>query len=84
MKVDLADEDMIAYKEQLALQKQKQPFWKKKCLTVEETAAYTGIGREKIRELVKKKNCNFAITDGYQMYVIIDKFIAFLNNKTEI
>ena len=57
---------------------------KKKCLSVNETAAYTGIGRGKIRELMKRKDCDFMTTDGYQMYVIIDKFVEFLNGRNEI
>ena len=56
MYVDFADEEMIAYQESLIEKKKEQPFWKKKCLSVNETAAYTGIGRGKIRELMKK-NC---------------------------
>ena len=64
--------------------KKEQPFWKKKCLSVNETAAYTGIGRGKIRELMKRKDCNFMTTDGYQVYVIIDKFVEFLNSRNEI
>lgn len=49
MNVDFADEEMIAYRESLIEKKKEQPFWKKKCLSVNETAAYTGIGRGKIR-----------------------------------
>ena len=45
MNVDFADEEMIAYRESLIEKKKEQPFWKKKCLSVNETAAYTGIGR---------------------------------------
>ena len=52
-------------------------------MSVNETAAYTGIGRGKIRELMKKKDCNFMTTDGYQVYVIIDKFVEFLNQEEE-
>ncbi len=44
----------------------------------------TGIGRGKIRELMKRKDCNFMTTDGYQVYVIIDKFVEFLNSRNEI
>ena len=75
MNVDFADEEMIAYRESLI---------EKKCLSVNETAAYTGIGRGKIRELMKRKDCNFMTTDGYQVYVIIDKFVEFLNSRNEI
>lgn len=84
MNIDLTDKDMVAYREHLIEKKKKQPFWKKKCLSVNETAAYTGIGRGKIRELMKRKDCDFMTTDGYQMYVIIDKFVEFLNGRNKI
>lgn len=84
MKVDFTDKEMIAYKELLIEKKKEKPFWEKKCLSVNETAAYTGIGREKIRELMKRKDCNFVTTDGYQQYVIIDKFVKFIINRQEI
>ena len=51
MNVDFADEEMIAYRESLIEKKKEQPFWKKKCLSVNETAAYTGIGRGKLTNL---------------------------------
>ena len=33
---------------------------------------------------MKRKDCNFMTTDGYQVYVIIDKFVEFLNSRNEI
>lgn len=84
MKVDFTDKEMIAYKELLIEKKKEKPFWEKKCLSVNETAAYTGIGRGKIRELMKVKDCKFVTTDGYQQYVIIDKFVEFIINREEI
>ena len=63
MNVDFADEEMIAYRESLIEKKKEQPFWKKKCLSVNETAAYTGIGRGKIRELMKRKVLHFFLGD---------------------
>ena len=55
MNVDFADEEMIAYRESLIEKKKEQPFWKKKCLSVNETAAYTGIGRENTRADEKER-----------------------------
>lgn len=84
MNIDFTDEEMLAYRERLMEKKKEQPFWKKKCLTVNETAAYTGVGRGKIRELMKMKDCKFIMTDGYQMYVVIEKFVEYLNSRNEI
>ena len=36
------------------------PIWEKSNLTLEEAAAYSGIGTGKLREITNDKNCNFA------------------------
>lgn len=59
MNVDFADEEMIAYRESLIEKKKEQPLEKRNVCRINETAAYTGIGRGKIRELMKRKDCNF-------------------------
>ena len=33
---------------------------------------------------MKTKDCNFVTTDGYQQYIIIDKFVEFIINRREI
>lgn len=37
------------------------PIWEKSNLTVEETAAYSGIGINKIREMSNGDNCPFVL-----------------------
>lgn len=48
-------------------------------LTVEEAAAYSGIGENKIRELMKEKDCDFVLSVGYGKRLIkrvkFEKFI---------
>ena len=39
--------------------KKAVPIWEKVTLTVEEAAEYSGIGRNKIRELTDKPFCTF-------------------------
>ena len=46
------DERIIAYRSEIQKRSEKTPFWTKKILTVEEAAAYTGIGRAKIRQIL--------------------------------
>ena len=41
--------------------KQNVPIWEKSNLTLEEAAAYSGIGINKLRELSNEKNCRFVL-----------------------
>lgn len=40
------------------------PIWKKTNLTLEEAAAYSGIGVAKLRKLSDEKNCSFVLWNG--------------------
>lgn len=40
------------------------PTWEKLNITVEEAAAYSGIGIHKIRELMNEKDCDFVLKVG--------------------
>ena len=40
------------------------PIWEKANLTLEEAAAYSGIGTGKLREITNDKNCNFVLGVG--------------------
>ena len=40
------------------------PIWEKSNLTLEEAAAYTGIGVNKLRELSNSENCKFVLWIG--------------------
>ena len=40
------------------------PIWKKTNLTLEEAAAYSGIGIHKLRELSDKEDCEFVLWIG--------------------
>ena len=44
--------------------KKEVPVWEKANLTVEETAAYSGIGLNKIRELSNDEQCSFVLWVG--------------------
>lgn len=69
---------------QLAIRRFEEPIWEKACLTIEEAAAYTGIGREKLRMLVNQKKCPFVMPMGKQLFIIRDKLDAFLKGKNQI
>ena len=68
------DNDVLAYRALLEKRKENAPFWEKKVLTVEEAAEYTGIGRTKIRQIIMKGDCPFAVTNGVQVCVIRKNF----------
>ena len=40
------------------------PIWHKTLLTLEEAAAYSGIGTGKLRELSNDENCSFVVWTG--------------------
>jgi excisionase family DNA binding protein len=40
------------------------PIWEKSNLTLEEAAAYSGIGREKLRHMSDKEDCPFVLWNG--------------------
>lgn len=44
--------------------KAKVPIWKKSNLTLEEAAAYSGIGINRLRELTNERGCDFVIFIG--------------------
>lgn len=50
----------MKYEERLEL----VPVWQKSTLTVEEAAAYTGIGKHKLCELADNSDCQFILWVG--------------------
>lgn len=56
----------------------KIPIWEKSNLTLEEAAAYSGIGINKIRELSNLEDCNFVLYVGTKRLIkrkLFDKYI---------
>lgn len=54
------------------------PFWLKSNLTVEEAAAYSGVGRSKLRELSDDENCSFVLWVGNKRLIkrrLLDEFL---------
>ncbi len=46
------------------------PTWEKLTLSVEEAAAYSGIGINRIREMMNEKDCDFVLKVGCKKSVI--------------
>ncbi len=57
----------ISYKARIEMQ---VPIWKKLNMTVEEAAAYSGIGTNRIRELMNEGDCDFTLKVGCKKTLI--------------
>ena len=60
------------------------PIWEKSHLTVDEAAAYSGVGRNKIRELSDKADCNFVLWVGSKRLIKRKLFDEFLDDSYSI
>lgn len=59
-------------------EKKEVPIWEKSNLTIEEAAAYYGIGMSKLRELTDNDNCNFVLWIGRKRLIkrrMMDEFL---------
>lgn len=78
------DENISIY-EKITLNRTKEtPIWEKKCLTIEEAAAYSGVGRTKIRELTDQTKCPFVIWMDGKRFIIREYLDKYLNMQYKI
>ena len=67
--------------------KEKQnavPVWEKAALSIEEAAAYTGIGENKLRELTQYDDCEYVIWVGNKRLIKRKKFEEYLDKAYSI
>ncbi len=62
----------------------EEPIWKKKCLSIEEASAYFGIGPQKIRQLIKRRDCSFVMYMSEKPFVLREQLEKYLDKKYEI
>lgn len=58
--------------------KEEYPLWQKSCLTVDEAAVYSGIGKDKLRELTDNEDCSFVLWNGTKRLIkrrMLDAYI---------
>ena len=58
---------------------EKIPVWEKANLTLEESAAYFGIGVNKLREMSNAENCAYVLWVGNKRLIkrkLIEKYLA--------
>ncbi len=60
------------------------PIWEKSNLTVEEAAAYTGIGINKIREMSNGDHCPFVLWVGNKRLIKRRKFDEYVEKQFSI
>ena len=58
--------------------KQEIQIWEKSNLTLEETAAYFGIGINKLREMTDKKDCPYVLFIGRKRLIKRRQFEKYL------
>lgn len=56
------------------------PIWEKSNLTLEEAAAYTGIGIGKIREITNDEHCKFVLWVGNKRLIKRKLFDQYIEN----
>ena len=54
------------------------PIWEKSNLTIEEAALYSGIGRNKLRQLTDDENCKFVLWVGNKRLIKRKKFDEYI------
>lgn len=60
------------------------PIWEKSNLTLEEAAAYTGIGINKLREISNSKTCPFILWVGTKRLLKRKQLDAYLEKSYSI
>lgn len=60
------------------------PVWEKSNLTLEEAAAYSGIGVNKLRSLTNDESCAFVLWVGSKRLIKRRQFDAYLENRYSI
>lgn len=60
------------------------PIWEKSNLTLEEAAAYTGIGINKLRTLSDEEDCNFVLWVGSKRLIKRRAFDRFIESAFSI
>lgn len=66
------------------MKKYEVPIWEKMNLTLEEAAAYSNIGINKLREISEDKNCKFVLWCGSKRLLKRKKLEEYLEKEYSI
>jgi excisionase family DNA binding protein len=64
--------------------KKQVPIWEKSNLTIEEAAEYSGVGRNKLRQLSDDENCPFVLWVGSKRLIKRRELDEFLDRMFSI
>lgn len=60
------------------------PIWEKSNLTIEEAAAYSGIGINKLRKLTESEQCSFVLWNGTKRLIKRRKLDEYMDRMYSI
>ena len=60
------------------------PVWERIAISLEETAAYSGIGVRKLRDMTDKPECNYVIWVGNRIMIKRKKFDEYLESAYSV
>ena len=78
------DDEVIRYKKILEARNADKPIWEKRCLSIEEAAAYSGIGITKLWQLARQKKCPFVMPLGNQVFIVREKLDSYMKSRNRI
>ncbi len=81
---DDSELDANEHRKQVRRMKCEVPIWEKSNLTLEEAAAYCGIGTTKLREISDGRNCTFVLWNGSKRLLKRKKLDEFLEREFSI
>lgn len=85
MKEDvLMDNDEVVKVEKFKCRGSEVPLWHRQNLSIEETAAYTGIGRNTIYKLIEQDDCDFTLHVGRRTMIKRKRFEAYIDKLYSI
>lgn len=64
--------------------KHEVPLWEKSNLTLDEAAAYSGIGINKLRDITNKEDCAFVLWVGSKRLIKRKKLDEYIENAYSI
>ena len=64
--------------------KQEIPIWEKANLTIEEAAAYSNIGENKLREITEDNDCKFVLWVGRKRLIKRKLFDEYMEKEFSI
>lgn len=82
--IKVEGKEIAAYRKELENRKSDLPIWERKVLTCDEAAAYSGIGIARLRSMIMKKGCPFAIANGTQILIVREKFDAYMDKAEKV